>query len=143
MKKGRDHAMRRQAAQQVVRSRASRPCHGAHWRAICHTPPDLRSGAKLHQGTDVYPGTIEFVGMIAGVMTTGAFFPQAVKTIRTRQTTGLSLVMYLMLVSGVTMWLAYGVLIGSLPLILSNAVVLVPQVVILMLLLVQRWREGR
>jgi MtN3 and saliva related transmembrane protein len=91
----------------------------------------------------VYPGTIEFVGMIAGVMTTGAFFPQAVKTIRTRQTTGLSLVMYLMLVSGVTMWLAYGVLIGSLPLILSNAVVLVPQAVILMLLLVQRWREGR
>jgi MtN3 and saliva related transmembrane protein len=103
----------------------------------------LRSGAKLHQGTGVYPGAIEFVGMTAAALTTAAFFPQAIKTIRTRETAGLSLVMYLMLVLGVTMWLVYGLMIGSLPLILGNAVVLVPQAIILMLLLVQRWREAR
>jgi MtN3 and saliva related transmembrane protein len=99
--------------------------------------------AALHQGQDVNSAFIEFAGMIAAVLTTGAFFPQAVKTIRTRETTGLSLVMYLMLVSGVTMWLAYGLLIGSWPLILANAVVLVPQAIILALLLGNRWSARR
>lgn len=79
--------------------------------------------------------------MTAAVLTTSAFFPQAVKTIRTRETSGLSLTMYLMLVAGVAMWLVYGLLLGSLPLIVGNAIVLVPQILILALMLGQRGRE--
>lgn len=79
--------------------------------------------------------------MTAAVLTTSAFFPQAVKTIRTRETSGLSLTMYLMLVAGVAMWLVYGLLIRSLPLIVGNAIVLVPQILILALMLGQRGRE--
>jgi MtN3 and saliva related transmembrane protein len=86
----------------------------------------------------VHPAIIEFAGMAAAVLTTGAFFPQAIKTIRTGETAGLSLVMYLMLVTGVAMWLVYGLLIGSWPLILANTVVLVPQAIILALLLRRR-----
>jgi MtN3 and saliva related transmembrane protein len=104
-------------------------------------PSAARSGETPHQETDVHPGFIEFAGMIAAVLTTGAFFPQAIKTIRTGETAGLSLVMYLMLVTGVSMWLVYGLLIGSLPLILANAVVLVPQMLILALLIGKRWRS--
>lgn len=78
---------------------------------------------------------IELVGSLAASLTTAAFFPQAIKTIRTRETDGLSLTMYLLLVSGVSMWLVYGLLLGSWPLILANGIVLLPQITILSLLL--------
>jgi MtN3 and saliva related transmembrane protein len=80
---------------------------------------------------------IELVGSAAAFLTTGAFFPQAIKTLRRRETAGLSLVMYLMLVSGVSLWLLYGIMLGSWPLILANAIVIVPQVAILVLLVAQ------
>ena len=86
------------------------------------------------------PAFIEVVGTLAAVLTTTAFFPQAIKIIRTRETGGLSLSMYLMLVSGVAMWLFYGLLIGSRPLIVANIIVIVPQAAILALLLHQVWR---
>ena len=78
---------------------------------------------------------INIVGALAATLTTSAFFPQAIKTIRTRDTSGLSLSMYALLLSGVTLWLAYGVIIGSWPLIVSNAVVLVPQSLVMAMLL--------
>jgi MtN3 and saliva related transmembrane protein len=89
----------------------------------------------------VTTGLIEIVGSLAAVFTTAAFFPQAVKTIRTRETTGLSLSMYLLLVTGVALWLLYGLLIGSQPLIVANGIVLMPQLAILFLLLQRSWRE--
>lgn len=82
---------------------------------------------------------IELVGSAAAFLTTGAFFPQAFKTIRRRETAGLSLVMYVMLVCGVALWLFYGILLGSWPLILANAIVILPQIAILALMLAQRW----
>ena len=101
-----------------------------------------RGRVKPYHETDVHPEFIEVVGMLAAALTTSAFFPQAVKTIRTGETAGLSLAMYLMLVGGVTMWLAYGLLIGSLPLILANGIVLLPQAMILSLMLVRRRPGG-
>jgi MtN3 and saliva related transmembrane protein len=88
----------------------------------------------------VNPAFTEFVGTVAALLTTTAFFPQAIKTLRTRETGGLSLTMYLLLVMGVTMWLLYGLMIGSRPLIVANGVVLMPQAAILILLVQQIWR---
>lgn len=88
------------------------------------------------------PALIEIIGSLAASLTTAAFFPQAIKTIRTGETSGLSLVMYLLLVTGVALWLAYGLLIGSRPLILANAIVLMPQAAILALLLQRNWRKS-
>lgn len=68
---------------------------------------------------------IEALGMTAAALTTGAFVPQAVKTFRTRQTRDISLVMFSMMTSGIVLWLIYGVLIESWPLILSNLVTFV------------------
>jgi MtN3 and saliva related transmembrane protein len=51
--------------------------------------------------------------------------------------------MYLMLVSGVLLWLVYGIMIGSWPLIFANGIVIVPQIAILALLLKQGWRARR
>jgi len=77
------------------------------------------------------PLAIELIGSAAAVITTLCWVPQALKVIRTRETRSLSLVMYLMLALGVTLWLAYGLLIVSWPLIVANAITMVLVAVIL------------
>ena len=65
---------------------------------------------------------IELIGSIAAVLTTAAFFPQVIKTVKTRSTDDLSWSWLIMFSAGVLLWLAYGVGIGSLPVIAANAV---------------------
>lgn len=77
------------------------------------------------------PLAIELIGSAAAIITTLCWVPQALKVIRTRETRSLSLVMYLMLALGVTLWLAYGLLIVSWPLIVANAITMVLVAVIL------------
>jgi MtN3 and saliva related transmembrane protein len=74
---------------------------------------------------------IELIGSLAAAITTLCWVPQATKVIRTRDTRSLSLLMYLMLATGIGLWLVYGVLIVSWPLILANAVTFVLVVIIL------------
>lgn len=65
---------------------------------------------------------LEWLGYVAAILTTLAFVPQAAKTIRSKDTSGISLGMYLVFTVGVVFWLAYGIAIGSLPMILANTV---------------------
>ena len=65
------------------------------------------------------------IGMIAAVLTTIAFLPQVLRTWKTRSTSDISLGMFVTYVTGIVLWLAYGLLLGDLPLICSNAVTLV------------------
>ncbi len=73
----------------------------------------------------------DWLGYIAATLTTLAFVPQAWRTLRTRDTRSLSLLMYLLFTAGIAFWLAYGVALGSWPIILSNAATLVLAVIIL------------
>lgn len=66
----------------------------------------------------------EWVGYVAAMLTTVSFIPQAVKTIRSKETHGISLGMYVMFTVGVAFWLAYGIVLMSWPMILSNVVTL-------------------
>jgi len=66
----------------------------------------------------------EWLGFAAAVLTTGSFIPQAVMTIRSRDTRGISRGMYIIFVIGVALWLAYGIYLDSLPMILANVVTL-------------------
>ena len=68
---------------------------------------------------------ITAIGLVAGALTTVAFVPQVVKTVRTGSTSDISLGMFLILVAGIIAWLIYGIVIGDLPLIVSNAVTFV------------------
>lgn len=68
---------------------------------------------------------MEIVGIVAGICTTASFVPQVIHTWRTRSVADISLRMYLLLCLGVTLWLVYGVLVGSLAVVLANAVTLV------------------
>ncbi len=76
---------------------------------------------------------IEAIGGVAAAITTLCWVPQAIKVIRTRDTRSLSLVMYLMLACGIALWLVYGLLIGSWPLIGANLITLVLVSIILAL----------
>lgn len=74
---------------------------------------------------------IELIGYFAALCTTLSFVPQAVKTIKTRDTSGISLWMYLIFTVGVFLWLVYGFIIGNHPLLIANAVTFVLAVTIL------------
>ncbi|MEE9398424.1 MAG: SemiSWEET transporter, partial [Methylococcales bacterium] len=67
----------------------------------------------------------EFIGYIAAVLTTISFLPQAILTIKTRDTESLSLSMYSLFTLGVLLWLVYGVFISNNAIIFSNAVTFV------------------
>ena len=67
---------------------------------------------------------INIIGLIGGALTTGSFFPQIFKILRTKQTRDLSLSMYVGLSIGIFLWLVYGLLAGALPVIVSNALAL-------------------
>lgn len=63
-------------------------------------------------------------GYVASIASGGAFLPQAVKALRTRQTTDLSLAAVALGAAGTVLWASYGVLIDSGPVTLSNVIVM-------------------
>ena len=65
---------------------------------------------------------IEFIGFVAAILTTLSFVPQALHTIETKDTSGISLWMYVIFTTGVFLWLVYGFLITNWPLIIANLV---------------------
>jgi MtN3 and saliva related transmembrane protein len=66
--------------------------------------------------------SVTIVGLVAAFLTTIAFLPQVLRTLRTRSTSDISLVMFSTYVMGILLWLVYGLLLGDVPLIASNAV---------------------
>lgn len=83
----------------------------------------------------------EMIGAVAGSLTTLAFVPQVVKTLRTRQTRDISTAMWLMFCAGVALWLVYGVLLGAWPVIIANALTLALAAVVLAIKLANRHRD--
>ncbi len=64
------------------------------------------------------------IGTIAAILTTVSFLPQVIKTVKTRDTKSLSLPMYLLFVTGVILWIIYGISNKQAPIILGNTVTL-------------------
>ena len=73
----------------------------------------------------------EILGFLAAVCTTASFVPQVWHILKTRDTRALSLMMYLLFTVGVVLWLVYGIMIGSIPVIAANSITLVLALVIL------------
>ncbi|MEQ1636491.1 MAG: SemiSWEET transporter [Methylococcales bacterium] len=68
--------------------------------------------------------TSEIIGYLAATLTTSSFLPQAILTIRTRDTDALSLSMYSIFTLGVLCWLIYGISINNHVIIIANAITL-------------------
>ncbi len=67
----------------------------------------------------------DFIGYGAAILTTAAFVPQALKSWSSRDLSGVSLSMYSLFTLGVALWLLYGIVLQSWPIILANCVTLV------------------
>lgn len=64
----------------------------------------------------------DLIGGLAATLTTTAFIPQAWQIWRTRHTKDISLGMYIAFTCGVALWLLYGLLLGSWPIIVANSI---------------------
>lgn len=74
---------------------------------------------------------IEMIGYIAGILTTISFIPQALLTIKTQNTKSISLMMYMIFSTGILLWLIYGIVINSMPIIAANIITLPLTLIIL------------
>ena len=84
----------------------------------------------------------DLIGSLAACLTTVSFVPQAWLTFRTRDVSGVSLMMYSVFTAGVALWLAYGVLLRSWPMVIANAITLVLALMILAMKVVFRRLPG-
>ncbi len=73
------------------------------------------------------------IGFAAAFCTTAAYVPQVWRIWRTRSTQDISLLMFAVMTLGVILWLIYGILLSSAPVILANGTTLVLAVTILVL----------
>ena len=69
-------------------------------------------------------GLIDLIGSVAAVLTTASFIPQVWHSFKTRDVSGISLGMYSVFTVGVALWLVYGLLLWSWPLIIANSITL-------------------
>jgi MtN3 and saliva related transmembrane protein len=76
---------------------------------------------------------VPIFGYVAAILTTLSFLPQAIKTIKEKNTEGISLVMYSLFTSGVLLWLVYGLFVKDTPIIVANAITFILAVIILAL----------
>jgi MtN3 and saliva related transmembrane protein len=75
--------------------------------------------------------TTDLIGALAACLTTVSFVPQAWLSFRTRDVSGVSLLMYSVFTVGVALWLAYGWLLNSWPMMIANTITLVLALMIL------------
>lgn len=81
----------------------------------------------------MFESFVTFIGLAAATLTTAAFVPQVLHTLKTRDTTGISLAMYSIFTAGIALWLAYGILLHNLPIIVANVITLVLAATVLLL----------
>ena len=74
---------------------------------------------------------IEFFGYIAAILTTAAFLPQLIKTLKTKKAEDVSLITLIMFICGVGSWIIYGYKISSLPILIANIITLILNLLIL------------
>jgi len=74
---------------------------------------------------------ITLISIVAAVLTTSCFVPQAIKAITSPNTKSISLIAYIFLAMGIFLWLIYGYLTWQLAILVSNCITFVLVVVIL------------
>ena len=75
-------------------------------------------------------------GFIAAALTTIAFLPQVIKTLRTKKAEDVSIVMLLMFITGLLFWIVYAIQTNALPVLIANIITFILNVTILTLKLI-------
>ena len=82
---------------------------------------------------------IQLLGIVAGTITSVTFVPQVIKIWKTRSARDISLVMLLLLITGVLAWLLYGILVKDAAIIYTNSMVLAMSLILLYF----KWRFNK
>lgn len=85
----------------------------------------------------------EFFGYACGFCTTIAFLPQAIKSIATKNVSGLSLAMYIIYCIGLVFWVLYGVYLNSFQIILFNSITLIFNSIILYMIITTKKKHKK
>ena len=115
-----------------------RSCIPTAGSASAFSPPCRLRGRSSTPHARPFP-LLPLIGYTAATLTTVSFVPQALKTLRSGDTRGISLRMYLLFCSGIVLWGLYGLLSADGPLIAANAITLV----LSGLILERTWRTRR
>jgi len=76
---------------------------------------------------------VTIIGLVGAFCTTISFLPQVIKTLKTRKTRDISLLMYVVLAVGLLLWFVYGLIIKDLPIIVANAITFSLVIIVLIL----------
>ena len=79
---------------------------------------------------------IEFFGYTAAILTTLAFIPQLIKTLKTKKAEDVSLTTLIMFLTGVAAWIIYGIEISSKPILIANSITFILNFLILLFKLI-------
>ncbi len=79
----------------------------------------------------MYSLNIEFFGYLAAILTTAAFLPQLIKTLKTKKAEDVSSITLIMFICGVGSWIIYGYKISSSPILIANIITLILNLFIL------------
>ncbi|HSZ35275.1 MAG TPA: SemiSWEET transporter [Puia sp.] len=74
---------------------------------------------------------IPVIGLLAAILTSSSFLPQALKTIRTKDTSSISLSMYILFTLGTLLWFIYGLATKNFPVWVANGFTLILASIIL------------
>ena len=74
---------------------------------------------------------IDIFGYFAAILTTSAFLPQLIKTLKTKKAEDVSLSTLIMFIIGVFSWIIYGYNISSKPILIANFITLILNLLIL------------
>jgi len=74
---------------------------------------------------------VDIFGYFAAILTTSAFLPQLIKTLKTKKADDVSLSTLIMFIIGVLSWIIYGYKISSSPILIANLITLILNLLIL------------
>ena len=74
---------------------------------------------------------VNIYGYFAAILTTAAFLPQLIKTLKTKKADDVSLTTLIMFIIGVLSWIIYGYKISSAPILIANLITLILNILIL------------
>jgi MtN3 and saliva related transmembrane protein len=75
----------------------------------------------------------QWIGIAAGVLTASSMLPQVIKVLKEKKAEEISLLMLIVLISGISLWIVYGVMKKDLPIIATNAFSLLVNIVLMVL----------
>lgn len=84
---------------------------------------------------------VELLGLVAGGITSVAMMPQLIKVLKEKNAEDISVVTLLVLITGLSLWVWYGILQDELPIILSNAFSVLVNVTLLICSLIYKKKD--